>query len=283
MPQVTRSVIVGVTGAHENTDALEFAIAEARLLGRGITVVHALQPVLPAPPSGVLIADQAWQEVGDSIVRQAEDELQALLGEESVPVATLVRRGSPGVVLSELSIDAALVVLQHQDRSRLHRIVTGSTVASVAAHAHSPVVSVAPSAGRAPSGVIAVGVRADGGPSAVLEAAFAEAAARASSLTVVHGWKVPAAYDDLRAEWSAQDEASINHGVTSLRETYPDVEVRIDVHNDWPPDVLVQAAATADLLVVGRHSGLPMLPRRIGSLARAVVAHASSPVMIVPV
>jgi nucleotide-binding universal stress UspA family protein len=281
MEPIPSSVIVGVTGSHENTDALQYAIAEARQSNRGITLVHAVTPVLPPPPMGVLITDDAWLELGEGIVARARDEMEQLGDLPSV--ATVVREGHPAVVFCELSKGAAKVVLQHQDLSRLHRIVTGSTVASVAAHAHCPVVSVpAGFSTRTPTGTIAVGVRGDGGPRQVLEAAFAEAAARGSSLRVAHGWKVPAAYDDLRAQWSAEDDAHITSAMTDLRERHPDVDVRVDVHNEWPPEVLADVANSSDLLVVGRHSGMSMLPPRLGSLARAAVAHATCPVMIVP-
>lgn len=283
MEPIPQSVLVGVTGAHENTDALQYAIGEARAQGRGITLVHAVHPILPPPPPSLLITDDTWLEVGDSVVGEVRHELETLLGDDSTPVATVVMAGTPGAVFSELSKDAVMVVLQHQDLSQLHRLVTGSTVASVATHAHSPVVSVPSSPpDRASMGAVVVGVRADGGPREVLEAAFAEAAARSSPLRVVHGWRVPVAYDDLRARWSAQDDVSIQAALTGLRERYPDIDVRVDVQNDWPPDVLVRTAAASDLLVVGRHNGLSMLPPRLGSLARTVVSHAACPVMVVP-
>lgn len=284
MSSIPQSVLVGVTGTNENTDALRYAIAEARARGRGITLVHAIQPILPPPPPSILITDNTWIEVGQSIVQESRRELERLLVADDTPVGTVARMGSPAAVFSELTNDAVLVVLQHRDRSRLQRIFTGSTVASVASHAHVPVISVPPaSSERHASGVIAVGVHADGGPREVLEAAFEEAAAHGSELKVVHGWKVPAAYEDILLRWSAEDDKNITAGLADLRAKYPEVAVRIEVQHEWPADVLVDAGAEADLLVVGRHDGLVKFAPRLGSLARAAVAHAPCPVMIVPV
>jgi len=50
-----------------------------------------------------------------------------------------------------------------------------------------------------------------------------------------------------------------------------------------PADVLVAASREADLLVLGRHSGSGLFAPRLGARARAVVAHAECPVMVVPV
>jgi nucleotide-binding universal stress UspA family protein len=284
MSQRAQSVVVGVTGAEENTDALRYAIAEARARGGGITLVHAVHPPLPPSPPHPLAIDDTWREIGDHIVRDVRRELGQLLGDEEMPVATEVHVGSRAAVLSEASKDALMVVLQHRDYSSLHRIFTGSTVASVATHAHSPVVSVPPaSSDRAPVGMIAVGVRSDGGPREVLDAAFAEASARTSGVRVVHGWKVPAAYEGIGAQWTTQDHERLTAAVTDLHKKYPDIDVRLEVQNHWPANVLVQAAADADLLVVGRHEGFAMMPPRFGSLARSAVAHSSCPVMVVPV
>jgi nucleotide-binding universal stress UspA family protein len=281
---VEQSILVGVTGAHENSDALRYAVTAARRDGHKITLVHAVHPILPPPPPSVLLTDDTWMEVGESIVRDVRHELEGLLGDEATGVEGVARQGSPAAVFSELTETARLVVLQHQDRSRLQRLFTGSTVASVAAHSHVPVVSVpSTSSPRSPSGVIAVGVRADGGPREVLQAAFAEADARQSQLRVVHGWKVPAAYEDILVRWTAEDDERIRAALRHLLEKYPDVDVSVDVQHEWPADVLVDAGAEADLVVVGRHDGLVKLARRLGSIARAAVTHAPCPVMIVPV
>jgi nucleotide-binding universal stress UspA family protein len=286
--RLTGPILVGVTGAGENTEALRFALAEARTSGAPLTLVHAVHPVLPPPqPPGVLIADDRWDEIGAAVVRGARRELEAMSHGEPVEVDTAFGHGPPAAVFRELSKDAGMIVLQHRSLSRLRRIVTGATVASVAAHVDCPVVSV-PAVEHEPSGtdVITVGVQGDGGPPEVLEAAFAAAAVHGCSLRVVHGWRLEPAYDDIIAArdamWSPDIEANLEAATSVLRARYPDVAVKIEVHHRWPADALVQAANDSRLLVIGRHRGLPALPTRLGSLARAAVEHARRPVLIVP-
>jgi nucleotide-binding universal stress UspA family protein len=291
MRPTTQSVLVGVTGSGENTDALRFAVEAARTHRCGITVVHAVNPMLAPPPPSVLITADTWTSVGQTIVDDARRELESLLAElpsdVDVPVATVVRHGPPGSVLGDLSKDAHLVVMQRRDVSRLRRLVSGSAVAAVAAHAHCPVVSVPAGRGTAERhGLVTAGVHGDGGPVAVLEAAFAEAAARSCSLRLLHGWRLEPAYDDILSDvtaWTARDEAAIRAAASDLAAKYPDVPLHVDVRHDWPADVLAHAGTGNDLLVVGRHSGLPILPHRLGALARTAVAHATCPVMVVPV
>jgi len=136
-------------------------------------------------------------------------------------------------------------------------------------------------------GVITAGVHGDGGPTEVLEAAFAAASVHGCSVRLVHGWRLEPAYDDIIAGrdalWTSVIEADLTTATTDLRAKYTDVAVRTEVRHDWPADVLVRAANDSDRLVIGRHHGLPVLPARLGSLARAAIDHAERPVVIVPV
>jgi nucleotide-binding universal stress UspA family protein len=226
-------------------------------------------------------------EIGGAVVADVRDELETIIAGDPLPVATVVRHGDPGTAFSDLSKDARLVVLQHRSLNRLRRIFTGSKVASVATHAHCPVVSVP--LGRAdqpPGGSITVGVHADGGPREALESAFAEAAARGASLLVLHSDRLPTAYDDLMAadgRWAAETEEVVTAVIADLVTEHSDVTVKVEVRHEYAADTLVEVGERSDLLVVGRHGGLRGMPARLGSLPRALVAHATCPVMIVPV
>lgn len=287
MNAITEPVVVGVTGAGRNTEALRFAIAEARALRCGLTLVHAVHPVLPPPPQTVSIAEETWAEVGAHIVAAARSELVALLAGEAMRVTTMVHLGSPSTLLCELSRRAERIVLQHPDGSRRHRIVTGSTITTVAAKAHCPVVAVpASSADLPPTACITAGVDHDAGPPAVVEAAFAEASARRSSLRLMHAWQVSDLYDDVlpdTARWTMHSRAVITAAAADTRFRYPDVVADVVVRREWPAQALVAAAAASDLLVVGRHRGPPAVATPVGSLTRTVLLNAPCPVMVVPV
>ena len=55
------------------------------------------------------------------------------------------------------------------------------------------------------------------------------------------------------------------------------------VEHQWPPDALADLAASSALLVVGRHGHHPLMPPRLGSVARTALHRAPCPVMVVPV
>jgi nucleotide-binding universal stress UspA family protein len=277
----TQQILVGVSGKGENAEALQFAAAEARLRGTGLTVVHVMHH--KGLRRNVGSSDDAWQEAGRRVVEGARAQLDALTG-GAVATTTLLRDGDAGEVLAELSADATLVVLQHRDLSRIQRIATGSTVATVAAHAHCPVVSVSPARDRAETGIVTVGVHEDGGPAGVVEAAFAEAATHGWSVRLVYAWNVASAYGDMVAQeehWTTETRASIEAALEKVRAEHPTVPFTIEVYHDWPAEVLARLSADSDLLVVGRHSHHVPLQPRLGSLARSAVTHAECPVMIV--
>lgn len=281
------AIVVGVTGKGENTAALRFAARHAALLQRGVTLVHAVPTMLPPPPPpSVLMADSEWEHVAHRILADVEEEFCSL-AHDTVPVKTRAVHGHPGSALAALSQETEMIVVQHQDMSRLYRIATGSTVAFLAAHAHCPVVSVpALAADRSERAVVTAGVHEDGGPVEVLEAAFAQANLYRASLRVVHALRLAAAYDDVLLQgdgWRQSAHAAIAAAVEPLAVRFPAVAVDIEVRHDWPTDVLAARSRESDLLVMGRHGRLGPLPARLGSVSRSAVAHAECPVMIVPI
>jgi nucleotide-binding universal stress UspA family protein len=248
--------------------------------------VHAVpQPPL-APPPSPLITDDALDVVGRAILQEVSEELRETSGDE-VPVATLAVHGEPGAVLPNAAAEGSLIVLQHRDLSRLQRVVSGSTVASVAAHARCPVVAVPPrTRAQAGSHTLTVGVHEDGSRPEVLEAAFAEAALHGWSLRVCHSWRLASAYEDAffaDESWLRRIEKSLRSACETIALKYPDVRLEVDVRYDFPADVLVDLSATSAMVVLGRHGRRGPLPARVGSLARTVVAHARCPVMVMPV
>ena len=284
MSGAEQTIVVGVTGRGENTDALRYAAREARMTGRTVTLVHAALPVVPSIPPAMPV-DGAWSETGAAIAEDVRQEFEELT-DHGVPVRTSVLRGEPGWVLGELTADASLVVLQHRDLSRLHRLITGSTVASAAAHVHCPLVSVPPAYDETEHGLVVAGLHEDGGPREVVEVAFRETDRRGRALRLVHAWHLMPGYDDILvsdARWRTDVETALRATARELTEKYPDVPVEVSLLHEWPVEAMVTLSKQADLLVLGRHGAHRVVPPRLGSLTRTVVQHAASPVMVVPV
>jgi nucleotide-binding universal stress UspA family protein len=286
-PSATAPILVGVTGVGENVAALRYAVAEATATGRPITLVHAAHDVFPAPPPSMLMDTISWEQIGESIIADVRGDLAPLLTDPEVQVRSDAHLGPPGAVLSDLSETAGLVVLQHRQLSALWRVFTGSTVVSVASNSHCPVVSV-PSEWEAPAphGRLVVGVHEDGTPHEVLATAFDHAANRGWAVHLVHSWRIDPSYDKFMTppsdEWDAQMRSRMEEAARPFAQTHPDVPVKVEVRHQWAADALLDLAAEADLLVVGRHGPRRYLPHRLGSIARTLIKSAPCPVMVVP-
>ncbi len=282
------ALIVGVTGPGRETAALRFAAECARRDGAEVVLVHAFRTSLTGGPSSALVPYADAADMARELVTRVGEELAAMSG-PSVPFRTLALAGPPSKVLSELSVGARMVVVQHREARLLRRLFVGSTANGLAAHADCPVVSVPEDWQQAPiPGEVVVGVHEGGVPRPVLAAGFAWAAATRAPLRIVHGWRLDAVYDDIitervAAQWREEQQRSLADAVREYSENNPDVTLTIEVRHQWPTDVLVDDSQVASLVVIGRHGPHPWEPEHLGSLARTVLREARSPVMVVPV
>ena len=289
MSATKHGLVVGVTGPQENTAALRWAADEAERRGTVVTLVHVVNPVLPPPPPSVMLAPEPVHDLGRRALSQVSHEF-ADLCDGRVPHTTLLEHGHAAGKLVDLSEDADLVVVAHRTRTS-RRIHTFSTAISVAAHAHCPVVAVPEGWEPAPGGEpgwVTVGVHEHGTPDAVLELAFDEARRVGAPLRLVHGWRMDTAYDDIinrrvDPHWADRVEAQMRHAVEPVAAQYPEVKVEVTVLHQWPADAVAELAPGSRLVVVGRHGRQRLLPNRIGSVARTVMATAACPVVVVPV
>jgi nucleotide-binding universal stress UspA family protein len=135
---------------------------------------------------------------------------------------------------------------------------------------------------------IVVGV--DGSPASLraLHWAAAEAARRSTGLDVVHAWKWPHShlltdvFKEPRAV-EAQQRKLLHRAVESLapHEHVP-CDVRSILVEDQPTTALVQAGATAALLVVGSRGRGGFSGLLLGSVSRQCTHHARCPVAVIP-
>jgi nucleotide-binding universal stress UspA family protein len=134
-------------------------------------------------------------------------------------------------------------------------------------------------------GGVVVGV--DGSPSSVqaLRWALGQARLTGAAVRAVTTWDFPASYgwavsvDDV--DWEGAARTVLERAVKEAAGADATVPVEQVVVRGHPAQVLVEVAAGADLLVVGSrgHGGFAGL--LLGSVSQHVVAHASSPVVVV--
>ena len=144
------------------------------------------------------------------------------------------------------------------------------------------------------AGRIVVGIDGTEHAAAALRWAAEEAALRSATLVAVHAWSfvpvttpadsglVPMAWTDSMEVLDASRAAAERTAADQVREVLgEDNDVVLDVVEGGPADVLVAAAADADLLVVGNQGRGNLASALLGSTSAEVADAAPCPVVIV--
>ncbi|MBJ7356766.1 universal stress protein [Nocardioides sp.] len=279
-------IVVGV-GAEGSGSALGFAVEEARRWSRPVHLVHVLQ--LPSSEAYAGLYGEALEGARATLAR-AVAEAERLAGDEVAVTSELVSMGRVVDELTKRTSDEELLVLEHRAFGRLHRLVGGSVVQSVAGRAHGPVVSVPEgwSPRAHPTAVVTAAVQDPIEAPMVLRAAFAEARKLGASLVVLHAWWLDSGFEAevvdeaMRAEWADRWRTELHPLLAPFRSAFPDVEVAVDVRHAPPAEAVLDAAEVSDLLVIGRRHHLLPLRTHLGPVARAALAHATAPVLVTP-
>ncbi|KJS63271.1 universal stress protein [Streptomyces rubellomurinus] len=280
---MTGPVVVGVDGSPESLTASEWAAREAQRRGLSLELLRAW----PWPKRDVVGSDQTYRHALAELADR-ERELRALAPD--VPVSSSTVSADPVEALETAAQSAALLVLGSRGLGAVLGSLVGSVSQEVLRRAGCPVVLVR--AGEAGSdGPVTVGLDLAHPAGDVLAFAFEAAALRSAPLRVVHVWAPPAgsgylspsAVDGQQAELSAVEQDGLARALAPWRARHPGVDVTAEPVRGKAAVELVDAAATARLLVVGRRTRhLPFLHHHLGPVARAAIHHAHCPVAVVP-
>jgi nucleotide-binding universal stress UspA family protein len=246
----------------------------------------------PVPSAGIGRPDpfELYDDLvsaGRAILHRATT--RAVLRHPELSVRSAVVTTDPGAALVDVSERASMVVVGSRGRGHVVSLVLGSVSEDVASRAVCPVVVLRPQYDeRSRSGVL-VGTDGSDESEPVLRFAFHEAWLRGVPLTVVHTvWDAVAAVSSARASGEVEPgtvglRRRLATAVAPLTEQYPEVRVRIELGHGRPSDCLLSEADVQELVVVGHHHrhGFDRLVH--GSVALAVMEHASTPVAIVPI
>ncbi|OIJ94629.1 universal stress protein [Streptomyces colonosanans] len=287
---MTRPITVGVDGSPESAAAAAWAGREAVRRSLPLRIVYAWQwQSYDIAPAADRDAQAGWaREIVDGMRRTiTERHPQLTVTAEAV-------EGAPVGTLVAAAADAELLVLGSRGHGAVVGFLLGSVGRQVIAESARPVVLVrsddlatAEAAGRE----IVVGQHGEpeDGASA-LGFAFATAAARGAAVRVVRAWSLPPVFAYSPASMKLLEEAgglepyerkALDEALRPWRERFPDVPVTEHVEMGSAGQVLLSAAAHAQLVVVGRHAARAVGPR-IGSVAHALLHHAPCPVAVVP-
>lgn len=280
-------VVVGVDGSQQSERALRFAAAEARRRHSGVLLMHAVHNV--APLAGVLppFAVKEFAEVGRRLVDDAER--LALDIDPAMEISKSVKAGSRVGVLADAGVHASAIVLGHRSRPLAARVLMSSTTTGVAARAHCPVISVPEDwIEGSEAGRIVVGVDGSDAAHDALDLGFREARRRGACLVALHAWRLPTAYEGVGSagtaaeDWRTAAAALMDTTLIPFRETYPDVEIEVDLRYEYAGPALLAASEDADLIVVGRRGHGAPWGIYLGSLARMLIREGKCPVEVSP-
>lgn len=283
-------VIVGVDGSVGSLTALAWAVSKEAIFG----------PIIPLSTFHVeTFVDgfgmgQAYADLSDAVRSGAEGRLATAVAGCSPDIVkrSRVLQGHAGPALVEAGRQGGMLVLGSRGRSALVETLFGSVGSYCVKHSTVPV-AVIPDGVPVDFGLETIVVGLDGSSNS--EAALAWARDHLSStgtILAIGCWSatrglepvpVPGLMDDLRDETLAM----LDRSVTSVfgqgwPRSGPDQQVRLIVEMGDPRAVLAEAAATADLLVVGGRGrrGIPHL--LLGSVATSLLHHPTSPTVVVP-
>jgi nucleotide-binding universal stress UspA family protein len=299
-------ILIGVDGSDNSRHAFLAAVTMAKEHNCSIRVVGAYSvPVIPhrhAPK----ISDDRHRSIGHS-TQDLLEEYAAEAREAGVDASAQAIEGDAGEVLAEASRYSRLAVVGKRGRNRLASRLLGTVSGALAARSHCPVLVVPlPDAGlgegapgtedaQGPSSEaqqtqpgfeneIVVGIDRDSSalPVAEVAARAAELSGRrlafVSAVPADAGSSRGAAADgDYRAYADHLDEVT-----QAVTESSGGLISRLQLVEGSAADVLLDAARSAALIVMGNRGRGGLAGRLLGSVSRSVLNQAGSPVLIVP-
>ena len=296
---MSHRVIVGLDGSHESLAAADWAAAEAQRRSVPLSLVQVRE--VGAYPYSPIVDDEIEIRWAERITRETEAELAS-----RYPGLRTVREelaGRPATVLTHLATESDLLVLGSRGLGGFMGFLVGSVALPAAAHARCPVVLVragadseaaratgGPATAVRPPGDIVLGLDLGQSCDELLDFAFAAARRQRRRLRVVHGWHLPpaahaagrkAGHEEHRQAGQDKDRV-LRETLKPWEEKYPDVEVDAQTVVKRPARHLVEAAADASMVVVGRRVHRSPVGTTLGNVTHSVLHHSRAPVVVVP-
>ncbi len=139
-PLALELIVVGVDGSPSSGEALDWAVAEARLTGATIDAVYVWDPA-PIFTSG--ISDREFDALRKAAEERATEIVHELAhGEQGVTIVPRVLMGNAAQALLDAAADADLLVVGSRGLGGLKGMLLGSVGHHCAAHSRCPVVIV---------------------------------------------------------------------------------------------------------------------------------------------
>ncbi|TPQ17743.1 universal stress protein [Streptomyces sporangiiformans] len=287
-------LVVGADGSEPSLRAVDWAAEEAALRGVPLRLVHAslwerYEGAASAEDLGKPSEEAPAYGIVDSAARRARGR------QPDLKVSTEVVPDEPEYALVREGRHASALVLGTRGRGGIAELLLGSVSLTVAAHATCPVIVLRGRQDeRAQSvthhGRIVLGVGDVARSSAAVSFAFQEAERRGAVLEAVRAWQCPAHettdHPLLVGEPAHLHERraaeALEAALNEVAAEHPSVKVHRRTAEGPARKVLLDASATADLLVVGSRRQEGHFGLQLGRVAHTVLHHSACPIAVVP-
>ncbi|MFD6354351.1 universal stress protein [Nocardia tengchongensis] len=274
-----RPIVVGVDASESALHAVRWGAVDAALRGAALHLVFAVPAVADAPldETPVRMLHDRLRDTAQSALDSAAQIAREAVTDRPAPEIRTFLVDAPAVtVLSGLAETAYYVVVGVRGMSAYHRSLLGSVSTGVARHAQGPVVVVPGGVQAISDRPVVVGVDGSAHSVRALEIAFDEASRRGVPLIAVQAWEVSG---DTR---TYGDSVALLTGMLERNTAaYPGVDVKTLVMEGRPARVLLDAAADAQLLVVGSHGTRGYPGMALGSTGHALLHGSECPIALV--
>jgi len=285
-------VVVGVDGSRSARVAAVWAADEAARRHATLRVVHAnLWPIVH-PPGGRYPAEyqRSMLDYSQRLVRESVTDASGRHPELMV-TSELVTTTPIELMLAESHI-AQLVVLGSRGLGGFPGLLIGSVAVAVAGHGHCPLVVVrgnGPHGSLPAKGPVVVGVSGTENDTPTLRFAFETADYRKAPLIVLHTWSdIP--LDIRQCDWpqltdqdavAEEQRRQLAARLEGWKLEFPNVKMACEVTMDRPVPSLLQAARSAQLLVVGARGRGGFTGMVLGSTSQALLHHSPCPIAVI--
>lgn len=279
--RTAKPIAVATNDSAQSRAAVTWAARRAARAGVPLIILYVVDDrwvAEPIPWTGTLL------KKGEELLETAAGRVR---GTVPIEITTKILEGGVAASLGKYSTKVSMLVVG-SGAAHLGGSLTDRAL-QVAAAAKCPVAVIGDQESEGRRGVV-VGV--DGSEESTKAVAFAAAEAdrEGQELTVVYAFRVPGWVDTgLLSENLAQlmveeEQVVLSETISGLSEDYPDLVVHKVLDTDMEPAAaLVQAAAEAQILVVGSRGRGGFKRLLLGSTAHAVLTHLPCPTVITPV
>lgn len=292
--ELISDVIVGIDDSAQSGEAAAWALKELRGGRQRLRLIHVITPA-PLHETETHRSDEAQKSAaGQEVLARLRDRLIELdashpQGASGTEILTEVIVGDPAEQLCALDYDAALFVLGHHGAGQINsqRIGTvsfglpGHLLSSVLIHSarngsefDDPVAHPTIADDDAGQGGVVVGLDTSeyAGVAALDAAAFAvDNSVPLRLLVGIDALEDPTARDRAEAD------------LAWLSSEFPRLDVQLEIRSGDPAEMLIQASAHADLVVIGKRGigAFASMTSQLGRTSSAVLSAALSSVLLV--